>query len=282
MKESLTIAMIQMHIEADPLDFEMKERNVDRAIRYIDDLPPEVDLVVLPEEFYAGYGYGPISAPDFFQSEQVDMLKAKAREKRLHIVGCASGLLDENEEKPSVFMSDSIGFVIGPDGEFAGTQNRIHVITSESQYVDSGKHLAPIDTPLGKLGLICGVDLLFPETARRLVLQGAEIILAPVLACENLGDNLASTIKLFQNAAVACACLNQVPVVMVNGVGEHYYAKLPIFGGSMFCTPTSDNLTLPLSEEGVRVMDYADATGSSFKDVWPLLKIRNSAMCAIA
>lgn len=282
MKEMLNIAMIQMQVEADPLDFEMKERNVARAMQHIDELPEGIDLVVLPEEFYAGYGYGPISAPDFFQSELFDTVKAKAREKALHIVTCVSGLLDENEEKPNIFMSDSVGFIIGPDGQLIGTQNRIHVIASEAQYIDPGKTLVPIDTTLGRIGLVSGVDLLFPEIARSLVLQGAEIILAPVLGCENLDKGEISTMRMYQQAAMACACLNQVPVAMVNGIGKHCYANLPIFGGSVFCRPNSDNVILPVSKAECRVVSYEEAVIKDFKTVWPLLTMRNGAMCSIA
>ncbi|MBE3574194.1 MAG: hypothetical protein IMW99_01855 [Firmicutes bacterium] len=71
-------------------------------------------------------------------------------------------------------------FVAGPDG-FLASQDQIHV--EPLQRVAGwapGQQLAPIESPLGRLGLLVGRDAWYPEAGRLLVLQGAEILLAPV------------------------------------------------------------------------------------------------------
>jgi predicted amidohydrolase len=68
---------------------------------------------------------------------------------------------------------------LGPDGRM-NTYKKVHLLPQEEDWARAGSGLPlPIDTPLGRIGLLLGTDLLFPESARCLATQGVDLILVP-------------------------------------------------------------------------------------------------------
>ena len=66
--------------------------------------------------------------------------------------------------------------LIRPDGGIVGTYRKIHLWKLERRYFTPGKRFHVFNTRIGKIGLGVCYDLEFPESARALALQGAEII----------------------------------------------------------------------------------------------------------
>lgn len=62
------------------------------------------------------------------------------------------------------------------DGRVLGNHRKVHQPLRESASYDSGDSFAAFDTPVGRLGLLICYDKAFPESARSLALDGAEII----------------------------------------------------------------------------------------------------------
>lgn len=56
------------------------------------------------------------------------------------------------------------------------SKNEVH---QESYHIEPGDNIVVVDTPIGRVGLSVCYDLRFPELYRRLVLQGAEILVVP-------------------------------------------------------------------------------------------------------
>jgi predicted amidohydrolase len=61
-------------------------------------------------------------------------------------------------------------------GRVLGNHRKVHQPLRESASYDSGDSFAAFDTPVGRLGLLICYDKAFPEAARALALDGAEII----------------------------------------------------------------------------------------------------------
>jgi predicted amidohydrolase len=61
-------------------------------------------------------------------------------------------------------------------GEVLGNHRKVHQPLRESASYSSGDSFAAFDTPVGRLGLMICYDKAFPESARALALDGAEII----------------------------------------------------------------------------------------------------------
>jgi len=71
--------------------------------------------------------------------------------------------------------------IIGRDGELVGTYRKTHLPHAEIvEGTSPGSHLPVFDTDIGRVGLQICYDHMFPEVARLLSLQGAEIIFTPI------------------------------------------------------------------------------------------------------
>ncbi|MCL2641438.1 MAG: carbon-nitrogen hydrolase family protein [Phycisphaerales bacterium] len=67
--------------------------------------------------------------------------------------------------------------VIGSGGEWLGKYEKTHLAPGEAHTLDPGRHLEPIDTPFGKLGIFTCYDIHFPEITRVYELKDADILL---------------------------------------------------------------------------------------------------------
>lgn len=72
---------------------------------------------------------------------------------------------------------------INREGKIVGKYRKIHLFDAasykESAYVEPGNSLCLVDTDFGKIGVMVCYDLRFPELARSMCLQGAEMIICP-------------------------------------------------------------------------------------------------------
>lgn len=116
------------------------------------------------------------------------------------------------------------GFLICPDGQIAAVQDKIHLIAMEKRRLTGGDRIALWDTPLARIGFVLCNDIFYPETARCIALQGAEIIFAPSI----IGG---TGVLGLETAARARAIENQVYLVNANGIpleAKKQYPNLPM------------------------------------------------------
>lgn len=109
-------------------------------------------------------------------------------------------------------------------GEVMGTHRKVHLPLGESEAYRAGDGFAAFDTPKGRIGMLIDFDKTFPESARSLALDGADI-----LACLNAwpasvtdrSDRMRNDRQahLFDLYDCARAAENQVFVVSANQTG---------------------------------------------------------------
>jgi predicted amidohydrolase len=167
-------AVVQLAIEQGN-----KEKNLTNALRWIDEAADEeAGIVCLPEYFSTGYmGKDLADAAETVPGPTVDALSEKALEKKIHIVG---GSVVEREGD-AVYNTSCL---IGPDGELIGRYRKTHPWRGmpKNEYGDGirpGEDYPVFDTILGKLSMFIDSDLDFPEPARIMALNGAEILFWP-------------------------------------------------------------------------------------------------------
>lgn len=135
-----------------------------------------VDLVVFPE--YALTGCPNSQEKAALQSADVtiihDRLAELARRFALHlVVGYAECVGDR------LYSTASL---IGRDGVVA-SYRKSHVIGEESAWCSAGADKPPIiDLPIGRVGLLIGTDLCFPEMPRSLAIDGCDLIVVAAAA----------------------------------------------------------------------------------------------------
>ena len=149
------------------------EFNFGRAMELMDREP--ADIYVLPELCLSGY--------NFKDRQEVDDLSEESHGAYAHrFMDLARSrncfLAYGFAEKASAGIYNSAN-LIGPDG-LIGTYRKIHLFNRETLFFLPGdRPFRVYETPVGKLGLMVCFDWFFPESARTLALQGAELILHP-------------------------------------------------------------------------------------------------------
>jgi len=109
-------------------------------------------------------------------------------------------------------------------------------------------------TPPGTLGPAVCWDQWYPETARSLTLQGAEILLYPTAIGTEPHDPDLDTSRLWRRAMIGHAVSNVVPVVAANRIGTEHGQRF--YGHSFICDERGDILAeLGATETGVIVAD---------------------------
>lgn len=174
----------------------------------------KVDLVVLPETLtYYGTGKPMHECAEPVPGPSTEYFGTLAKKHHLYIV---AGLLER--EGKAVY---NVAALIGPDGNFIGKYRKVTLPRGEITAGITPGHEYPVfDTSIGKIGMMICYDGFFPEVARALSVNGAEIIAWPVWGCN---PRLAS----------ARACENHVYVIsstytdpannwMISGIYDHY------------------------------------------------------------
>jgi len=173
----------------------------------------KADLVVLPETLtYYGTGLGFADCAEPVPGPSTDYFGALAKQHDLYIV---AGLIERDGH-----LIYNVAVLLGPDGKVRGKYRKVALPRSEIEGgITPGNEYPVFDTRFGKLGMMVCYDGFFPEVARRLSNNGAEVIAWPVWGCNPM-------------LGAARACENHVYVVsstyedvsrnwMISGVYDH-------------------------------------------------------------
>lgn len=154
----------------------------------------KADLVVLPETltiYRTGKSYAECAEP--MPGPSTEYFGALAHEHNLYLV---AGLIERDAH-----LIYNVAVLLGPDGKIAGKYRKVCLPRTEvSGGVAPGKEYPVFETRFGKLGMMVCYDGFFPEVARRLSANGAEVIAFPVWGCNPA-------------LAAARACENHVYIV---------------------------------------------------------------------
>ena len=203
----ITVATIQMQPELGRMEDNLIKMSESIA-RVATEQP--VDLIVFPELITTGYEVGP-RFPELAQripGPTVNLMAQRASELGVHI---AFGMVSKKEKVESILYNSAI--LIGPDGDLIGQYHKMHLRGEERISFRAGYRLDVFETGFGVVGLMIGWDLAFPEVARSLVLEGAELL----VVCANWEQPHADEWRAYLQAR---AYENAVFVAAANRVGE--------------------------------------------------------------
>ncbi len=154
----------------------------------------KADLVVLPETLtYYGTGLSFAECAEPIPGPSTEYFGGLAKTHNLHLV---VGLLERDEH-----LVYNVAVLIDSDGKLAGKYRKVTLPRGEIEGgLAPGKEYPVFETKFGKVGLMVCYDGFFPEVARELTNNGAEIIAWPVWGCNPM-------------LGAARACENHVYVV---------------------------------------------------------------------
>lgn len=131
-----------------------------------------VDLLVFPELCTTGYDCG-MRFAEFAQlktGEVAERVAGWATAYGLHI---AWGMAERQKVESVIY---SAALLVDPSGKVVADYQKIHLRGEQRLIFRPGYRHVVVDTEIGRIGLLVGWDLAFPEAARVLTLEGAELI----------------------------------------------------------------------------------------------------------
>jgi N-carbamoylputrescine amidase len=147
--------------------------------------------------------------------------------------------------------------MIDDRGDVMGVYRKSHIPDgpgySEKFYFRPGNTgFKTFSTPYGKVGPAVCWDQWYPETARALMLDGAEILLFPTAIGTEPHDPGLDTSRMWRRAMIGHAVSNVVPVVAANRIGTEHGQRF--YGHSFICDQRGDILAeFGAEETGVLV-----------------------------
>ena len=201
--------------------------NITRLAEGIADLADRgAQLVVLQELHNSLYFCQEENVKNFDLAEPIpgpttEMLGKIAKEWQMVIVASVF-----EKRAPGLYFNTAA--VLDSDGKIAGIYRKMHIPDDPAYYEkfyfapgDLGFH--PINTSIGRLGVMVCWDQWFPEAARLMALQGAELLIYPTAIGYDNGDSKeeqARQREAWKTVQRGNAIANGIPVVAVNRVGH--------------------------------------------------------------
>ncbi|NOX35357.1 MAG: carbon-nitrogen family hydrolase [Deltaproteobacteria bacterium] len=231
MKKKFKAGVIQFDVKNHQINI-----NLDTAFGYLEGLASEnACLAVLPEMFSCSFDNENLSKHSKFTEKIVKRLCLFAKEKKIAIVGTLP-----EEEKDKIYNTM---FFIDVDGKIKGRYRKLHLfrLTGEHLYYSAGNKIVSVDTGFGRIGLMTCYDLRFPELARTLFLQGAEMIVVCAQWPEPRKEHWETLIR-------ARSIENQLFMVCSNRTGTDDQLHFP--GMSMIVDPMGNILARKGNDDG--------------------------------
>lgn len=190
-------------------------------------------------------------------------------------------------EKRTAGLYHNTAVVFDKDGSIAGKYRKMHIPDDpgfyEKFYFTPGDlGFEPIQTSVGKLGVLICWDQWYPEAARLMTLKGAEILIYPTAigwfdedAKEEKERQLESWVTIQRSHAIA----NGIPVVACNRVGfekdgSGVMEGIRFWGNSFVCDPQGDLLAKAGEEEHILYAKIDAQRTKEVRDIWPFLRDR--------
>jgi N-carbamoylputrescine amidase len=191
-------------------------------------------------------------------------------------------------EKRAPGLYHNTAVVIEKDGTVAGRYRKMHIPDDPAYYEkfyftpgDLGFH--PVETSVGRLGVLVCWDQWYPEAARLMALAGAEVLIYPTAIGWESSDSDEEKIRQ-QDAWVtlqrAHAVANGIPVISVNRTGHEPDPSgqtngIQFWGSSFVCGPQGEFLyRAPAEEEIVQLVEIDRKRTENVRRWWPFFRDR--------
>lgn len=286
---TLRVAVIQQRSWAD------KERSLDESDRLIrqavDTAGPR--LILLQELHATHYFCQSEDSANFDLAEALDgptaqRLAGLAKQHRIVLVGSLF-------EKRAAGVYHNTAVIFDQDGSLAGFYRKMHVpddpgfyekfyfAPGDAVYRNGRSGFSPIQTSIGRLGVLVCWDQWYPEAARLMAIAGAELLLYPTAIGWDPRDDSAEQLRQHEAWRLvqrAHAVANQLPVLVANRVGHEpapgaQGGGIRFWGGSFICGAQGELLAEGDVETAqVVAADVNLANSELLRRIWPFFRDR--------
>lgn len=279
--KQINVGIIQQHNTADI------KQNMQRLAESIKSLAEDGANLIVLQELHNGLYFCQMENVDLFDLAEsipgpsTEFYGSLAKELGVVIV---TSLFEKRA--PGLYHNTAV--VIESDGTIAGKYRKMHIPDDPAYYEkfyftpgDLGFH--PIDTSIGRLGVLVCWDQWYPEAARLMALQGAELLIYPTAIGYESSDSEEEQQRqreAWTTVQRGHAVANGLPVISVNRVGfEPDPSKqtngIQFWGSSMVVGPQGEFLyRAPADEEVSRIVKVDLERSEQVRRWWPFLRDR--------
>lgn len=267
---NIKIALCQMNV------IDNKEENLKKAISMIKTASKkDADLIILPEMFNCPYENEKFIeySEKAENSYTLNLISEIASEEKKYII---AGSIPEKEATSTSERIYNTSFMFNPNGEIIAKHRKMHLFDidvkgkiyfKESDTLTAGNQITIAETSFGKIGIGICYDIRFPELARLMTLEGADILCYP--GAFNLTTGPAHWEMLFK----ARACDNQVFAIGVAPALDKN-ANYNSYGHSLIVNPWGEILSSASFEEELIISEIDLDEIKKVREELPLLKNR--------
>ena len=190
-------------------------------------------------------------------------------------------------EKRTAGLYHNTAVVLDQDGQLAGRYRKMHIPDDPGYYekfyfTPGDLGFQPIDTSIGRLGVLVCWDQWYPEAARLMALAGAELLLYPTAIGWDMRDSDAERsrqrdawITVQRGHAVA----NGIPLLACNRVGNEPAPDpsspgIRFWGSSFACGAQGEILARGGEAAETLLVEIDRARSESVRHIWPFLRDR--------
>ena len=279
--KQINVGIIQQHNTADI------KQNMQRLAESIKSLAQDGANLIVLQELHNGLYFCQTENVDLFDLAEsipgpsTEFYGSLAKELGVVIV---TSLVEKRA--PGLYHNTAV--VIESDGTIAGKYRKMHIPDDPAYYEkfyftpgDLGFH--PIDTSIGRLGVLVCWDQWYPEAARLMALQGAELLIYPTAIGYESSDSEEEQQRqreAWTTVQRGHAVANGLSVISVNRVGfEPDPSKqtngIQFWGSSMVVGPQGEFLyRAPADEEVSRIVKVDLERSEQVRRWWPFLRDR--------
>ena len=277
----MKIGLLQQHNTAD------KKDNLRRLAEGISDLAKRgAELIVLQELHNSLYFCQVEDVNNFDLAEPIPGPSTAfygELSRQLNVV-IVTSLFERRA--PGLYHNTAV--VIERDGNIAGKYRKMHIPDDPAYYEkfyftpgDLGFH--PIDTSVGRLGVLVCWDQWYPEAARLMALQGAELLIYPTAIgyeSSDTADEQQRQREAWTTVQRGHAVANGLPLIAVNRVGHEpdpsgQTGGIQFWGSSFVAGPQGEFLYRASdTEEESLVVEIDLKHSEQVRRWWPFLRDR--------
>jgi N-carbamoylputrescine amidase len=190
-------------------------------------------------------------------------------------------------EKRGLGLYHNTAVVLENDGSIAGRYRKMHIPDDPGYYekfyfTPGDLGFNPIETSVGRLGVLVCWDQWYPEAARLMAMAGAEILIYPTAIGWDPGDTEEEKerqLNAWLTIQRAHAIANGIPVISVNRVGFEEdpggtCAGAAFWGNSFAAGCQGEFLTRGGDNEEILVVEIDKKRSENVRRIWPFLRDR--------
>ena len=201
---------------------------------------------------------------------------------------CGIVLVTSLFERRATGLYHNTAVVFDTDGTMAGRYRKMHIPDDPAYYekfyfTPGDLGFEPIDTSLGRLGVLVCWDQWYPEAARLMALRGAQLLIYPTAIGFESSDVEAEKLRqreAWMTVQRGHAVANGLPVITVNRVGHApdpsgQTRGIQFWGSSFVAGPQGELLyTAPADQEVEQIVEVDLGRSEQVRRWWPFLRDR--------